>query len=236
MRRFGTRSPPGRPEAVRIDAGPAHDSRDVAVAIAAVAATSDFVICGDYSLDRGTGSVPAFLAHELGNAQALGLVEVDTAAVDGGRLRVLRRLDGGRREVLDVDTPAVLSVEGSVRRLRRAPLAAAIRSKSADIEVVATAVGDHVPPAIVMPFRPRARTLAVPAGPVLSRVREILDIGGSDTPVAETVELTPAEAAARIVDQLRRWGYLGDDDSDDDSDDHANGDSDEQATGHHATG
>ena len=184
----------GATKAVRIDAGPAHESRDVAVAIAAVATASDFVICGDYSLDRGTGSVPAFLAHELGTAQALGLVEVDTATIEGGRLR------------------------------RRAPLAAALRSKSAHIDVVSTLVGDHNAPALVMPFRPRARTLAAPAGPVLNRVREILDIGGTDVGAAETVELRPPDAAARIVDQLQRWGYLDD------------GDADDRAIGHHAPG
>ena len=40
---------------------------------------------------------------------------------------------------------------------------------------------------------------------------------------AETVELAPAEAAARIVDQLRRWGYLV-----------RRRAPDSQATGHHA--
>jgi electron transfer flavoprotein beta subunit len=34
------------------------------------------VLCGDRSADRGTGALPAFLAHELGAAQALGLVSL----------------------------------------------------------------------------------------------------------------------------------------------------------------
>ncbi len=125
------------------------------------------MICGDYSSDRGTGSVPAFLAHELGAAQALGLVAVDTATADttgttDGAMRVVRRLDGGRREVLAVAAPAVLSVEGSVRRLRRAGLAATVRSKTAAVELVASPIasGDHHQvAALVTPYRPRARTL-----------------------------------------------------------------------------
>ncbi len=35
------------------------------------------VVCGDRSADRGTGALPAFLAHELGAAQALGLVRLE---------------------------------------------------------------------------------------------------------------------------------------------------------------
>ena len=48
----------------------------------------------------------------------------------------MRRLDGGRREVLAVPPPAVLSVEGAVARLRRASLPAELESRRAVIEVV----------------------------------------------------------------------------------------------------
>jgi electron transfer flavoprotein beta subunit len=79
------------------------------------------VVCGDRSVDRGTGSFPAFVAHELGAAQALGLVSLETEA-GGGALVAERRLDGGWRERLRVPLPAVCSVEGSGVRLRRASL------------------------------------------------------------------------------------------------------------------
>jgi electron transfer flavoprotein beta subunit len=210
----------GAAVAVRIEAGATshtdHElgSREVADALASVVADADFVVCGDYSMDRGTGSVPAFLAHELGVAQALGLVEVDLRSDDATTLQALRRLDGGRREVLEIHPPAVLSLEGSVRRLRRATLAATVSSKSADVEVIAFARPPSThgtepnAPAIITSYRPRARTLPAPTGSVLTRVREILDVGGHDSVSGETVELSPAEAAVRIIEQLRRWGYL----------------------------
>jgi electron transfer flavoprotein beta subunit len=193
----------GALDAVRINATTAA-SDDVAVAIAAFANDSDFIVCGDYSLDRGTGSVPAYLAAHLGVAQALGLVDIDPLS---SPLRVVRRLDGGRREVLDVPTPAVLSVEGSVARLRRAPLAAALRATTAEIRVSRgpTAREDI---AQVTAYRPRARALPAPAGGTLSRVRDILDIGAAEQSHAETVMLEPNDAAARIIDQLEEWGYL----------------------------
>lgn len=194
----------GAHRAVRVSATHAA-SNDVAVAIAAVAADADLIVCGDYSLDRGTGSVPAYLAAHLGAAQALGLVDIDRSS---SPLRVVRRLDGGRRELLDVPIPAVLSVEGSVARLRRAPLAAALRAKTAEIRVIP---GPAAPDdsTHVTAYRPRARSLTAPAGGTLSRIRDILHIGAADQTYSETVTLEPDAAAARIIEQLDEWGYLG---------------------------
>jgi electron transfer flavoprotein beta subunit len=194
----------GAHHAVRINATTAA-SNDVAHAIAALAHDADLVVCGDYSLDRGTGSVPAYLAAHLGAAQALGLVHIDPSS---SPLRVIRRLDGGRREVLDVPTPAVLSVEGSVARLRRAPLAAALRAKTAEIRVSpGPAAAEDM--AQITAYRPRARQLPAPAGGTLARVRDILDIGAAEQTHAETVTLEPSDAAALVIEQLDEWGYLG---------------------------
>ena len=209
----------GATSAVRVDASTELDSQVVAVALAEHLGDRDLVVCGDYSLDRGTGSVPAFLAGELSMAQALGLLEVDLAGDDAGSwsretrargtrggLRVVRRLDGGRREILDVTPPAVLSVEGSAASLRRASLAASLAARTAP---VVTVRGPHgrLPEAEIHPYRPRARVLPAPTGGSLDRVRQILDVGGSDTH-AELVTLDPPAAASKVLDQLRSWGYL----------------------------
>ena len=194
----------GAHHAVRVDSTKAA-SNDVALAIATLFGDTDLVVCGDYSLDRGTGSVPAYIAAHLGAAQALGLVHIDTAS---SPLRVIRRLDGGRREVLDVPTPAVLSVEGSVARLRRAPLAAALRAKTAAIRLLpGPAAAEDT--AQITAYRPRARQLPAPAGGTLARVRDILDIGAAKQTHAETLMLEPSDAAALVIKQLDEWGYLG---------------------------
>ena len=74
---------------MRIDLPTSAPSAVVATAIAAVlgAARITSVWCGDHSLDRGSGAVPAFLAAELGSAQALGLVDVELDAVGRPRGR-----------------------------------------------------------------------------------------------------------------------------------------------------
>ncbi|MFN6122649.1 MAG: mycofactocin-associated electron transfer flavoprotein beta subunit [Actinomycetes bacterium] len=209
----------GADRAVRLDMDADADSRDVAFELAQATAPTggpcaDLVLCGDYSLDRGSGSVPAFIAHHRSAAQALGLVSVDTdgPAADGV-VRAVRRLDGGRRELLEVPVPGVLSVEGSVASLRRAPLRRALASRTAPIEVIRTPPAHHRgAPAIVTPYRPRARVMAAPAGDdVLARLRRLTDAGAAPAR-CETVELAPADAARRIVEALRDWGYLADHD------------------------
>ncbi len=198
----------GATSAVRVDASTELDSHVVAVALAEHLGDQDLVVCGDYSLDRGTGSVPAFLADELSSAQALGLLEVRSAR-SGTRteaFRVVRRLDGGRREILDVTPPAVLSVEGSAATLRRASLAASLTARTVAIETIRGPHG-RLPEAEIHPYRPRARVVPAPAGGSLDRVRQILDVGGGDVH-AELVTLDPAAAATKILDQLRDWGYM----------------------------
>jgi electron transfer flavoprotein beta subunit len=205
----------GAHHAVRLDLEPSTDSAEVARQLAGVTSGAAVVLCGDHSADRGTGSVPAFLAHRLGVAQALGLVQVDTAG-DGGRaagspvmIRAVRRLDGGRREVLRVPVPCVLSVEGSVAALRRAPLRAALSARTAPIEVrPAPALAAHAPSAVVTAYRPRARAMPAPAGDApLDRLRALTDAAAGPAR-GELVELEPAAAAARILQALRHWGYL----------------------------
>ncbi len=168
----------------------------------------DLVLCGDRSADRATGSFPAFLAASLGAAQALGVVRVEPQ--DDGTLRVHRRLDGGRREVLLVRPPAVVSVEAAGVRLRRAGLPATLASAEATITVAgmpAAAVrrirvlGTH-------PYRPRPRELPAPSGTALRRTLELTGALVERTPPTVIGPLPPDQAAGELLAYLRRHGYL----------------------------
>lgn len=202
----------GAQRAIRIDTHDEVPSADTAAALAQAIDTMldrpdarvSYVCCGDYSLDRGTGSVPAFLAAELEAGQALGLIEV---TLEGSTPTALRRLDGGRRERLRIDAPSVLSVEGATAVLRRAPLAGALKASSASIDLVAGPIGSHLPTAR-RPFRPRARVLPPPTGAPLDRVKMLLNGAAATKSHGVPVELSPVEAADRIIDALRGWGYL----------------------------
>jgi electron transfer flavoprotein beta subunit len=194
---------------LRVELDPGAPSAFVAATLAAVVSEqlgADVVLCGDASADRGSGSVPAFLAHHLGASQALGLIEL--AVDDDVRLRAVRRLDGARRERLVVDLPAVVSVEGSVAELRRASLADRLGRRDRVVEV--RSPGQHPPPDATRtrPWRPRARELAPPTGEhALERIIALTGAMSDRTP-PRTVTLDPAAAAEEILDQLRVWGYL----------------------------
>lgn len=199
----------GAAAAVRIDAPTSLPAALVAELLAPVVQDASWVWCGDYSTDRGTGSLPVFLADRLGWAQALGAVAVDLAAEP----QVTRRLDGGRREVLLLRSSAVISVEGSVADLRRAPLSALLSARSASITVIpcpSLDAGQAHHTVAVRPYRPRARALAAPVGDhPLDRLRALTESGVASTR-GETIAVPPREAAQRIISALRSWGYLAD--------------------------
>ena len=212
----------GAAEAVRVEppggaAGPrpadlVGGDQEPAAALAAVLrnryGVPDLVLCGDRSADRGTGSFPAFLATALGAAQALGVVWLEPQ--DGGVLQVHRRLDGGRREVLLVRRPAVVSVEAAGVRLRRAGLPATLASAQAAIPVVgaqATA-GRRVRVLGAYPYRPWPRELPRPSGPALHRVLELTGALAERTPPTVLGPLPAAQAADELLGYLHRHGYL----------------------------
>jgi electron transfer flavoprotein beta subunit len=171
----------------------------------------DLVLCGDQSVDRGTGSTPAYLAGRLGAAQALGLLDVDVD-VDGGGLRALRRLDGGRRESLAVPLPAVCSVEPAAVRLRRAALPATLAARRTEIPhiLVDAGTGGTVRVKAVRAYRPRARVLPAPTGgDARLRMLELTGALVERVPPRVVTPSSPAEAAEELLGFLREHGYLG---------------------------
>jgi electron transfer flavoprotein beta subunit len=184
----------------------AGDERPLARAIAAAVGPADLVLCGDRSADRGSGALPALLAHELGAAQALGLVDL---RVDGERLVGERRLDRGRRERLAIPRPAVCSVEGSAVRLRRAPLAGVLTAGQADVP---TAAADPVAPAVAVrrlrADRPRTHVVAPPSGET-PRERLVALTGAlvAHDPPTIVGPVGAAEAADALLAFLERHGY-----------------------------
>lgn len=166
------------------------------------------VLCGDWSLDRGSGSVPPFLAAELGYGQACGLVSLTEGP--GPILLAERRLDGGRRERVRISGPTVLSVEGSVALLRRATLSGTLRSQKLAITV---SMPQHALAAAPTakhsgPFRPRARVLDGPATSESPRSRiEQLTGALTNRKPPQKLTLEPEAAADAILAQLAEWGY-----------------------------
>jgi electron transfer flavoprotein beta subunit len=208
-------SPPGDP------ASPGNGSTDPADVV---------VCCGDASVDRGSGSVPAFLADELAIAQGLGLVGVSLVTWSGsdGRdtpagedrsgdfqaLDVERRLDRGRRERLRLVPPFVISLEAGTARLRRASLQRTLASRAAVVEVLPAEAAVAESGVVLLgcePYRPRPRVVPPPAG--LGPRARIENLTGAlhERPAARTVVLDAEAAAGELLDTLAAWGELPED-------------------------
>ncbi|MGH9293956.1 MAG: hypothetical protein ACRD0B_01385, partial [Acidimicrobiales bacterium] len=194
------------------DGGAPSEAAAAALAAALAQAGASAVFCGDASLDRGSGSVPAFLAAHLGAAQALGVLRLDLGAE--GAIEVERRLDQGRRErlVVPAGVPGVISVEAGSARLRRAALGALLAAQSAEVTVVpAPAAMPAGPVAIkeVGAFRPPARVVRGPS-PSLGPGERIRQLAGvlQDRKPPRLLTLPPGEAAEMILVTLRGWGEL----------------------------
>jgi electron transfer flavoprotein beta subunit len=216
------------PEAVDPDRGYAAELADDEQGLARTIVASlvpygapDLIVCGDRSADRGTGALPAFLAHHFGAAQALGLVALaagDTATGGGHALIAERRLDAGWRERLGVPLPAVCSVEGAGVRLRRATLSGALTAAAASVPVDRISRADPpgqeeaTPTVRIGPtrvFEPRTRVLPAPES-TDPRLR-LLDLTGAlvaHDPPTVIGPVGPVEAADELIAFLVRHGYL----------------------------
>lgn len=195
----------GAQQAIRIDAALPLSSAETARVLALALGDASFVLCGDYSFDRGSGSVPAYLAAELKVSQALGVVSLTPQVHD---ILLTRRLDGGRREHLRVSDRAVISVEGSVAQLRRASLAKTLAARNIRIQVISSSVTAQRVISTTKPFRPRPRTIAQPQGATaLERLHSITNVASASAR-GEQIELTATKSAMYILETLARWGYI----------------------------
>jgi electron transfer flavoprotein beta subunit len=166
----------------------------------------DLVLCADRSADRGTGALPAFLAHELGAVQAPGLVHLDL--VDGDVIAE-RRLDFGRRERMRVPLPAVCSVEAAGVRLRRASLQASLDGADRPVPVVAVPpLRSRVRVVQSRPVRPRPRHIPAPTGTARERLLALTGALLSHDPPTVIGPVDAPEAVDALLEFLVRNGYL----------------------------
>jgi electron transfer flavoprotein beta subunit len=177
------------PRDARTAAGDAHLARVLAPQLEGA-----LVLCGDH------GTLPAFLAHELGVPQALGVVRIDDGIAE-------RRLDHGRRERLRIAGPAVVSVEAAGVRVRRAPLSALLRDP--DVPRIADAPGHGtVTVTATLPFRPPPRVVAPPEGDAAARLRALAGVDEAREPPTVVGPVDSSAAADALLGFLERHGYL----------------------------
>jgi electron transfer flavoprotein beta subunit len=199
----------GADRAVRVDGPAAAAPADLAAVLADEAAGADLVLTGAWSTDGRSAAAAPTLAALLGRSQACGLLSLEW---DEDTLLGERRLPAGRRERIRIGLPAVVSMEAGTLPPRRAALPDLLAAAETEIPVVAPASALASPASgTIAPYRPRPRTVPPPPEGETPRERIAHLTGAMETGAdAQVLRADPDEAAAAIVEALRRWGYLGD--------------------------
>lgn len=196
------------------------DARSTAVALGAALSRLDcsLVLCGASSLDEGSSSVPPMLAEMMGWPQITFAVEIEFFAAER-KLRAVRRLEQGRRDIVECNLPAVVSVESALAVPRYVSINALRRSHATEIEILEVTSllegrGDVTPLvdiALLSPPRPRTKKTAAPdaSKSAADRLKFVM-AGGGVKPRADSnlLEGTPDELAAKVLDRLRKEGLI----------------------------
>jgi electron transfer flavoprotein beta subunit len=131
----------GADRAVRVDAEP-RDPISTARALAEVVAAEspDLVLTGVQSADSVQGSTGVALAELLGLPRLAVVTKIEWSG--SGPATVDRELEGGLVDVVEVDTPALLTIQTGINQPRYANLRAIKQAEQQEIAVVGADVGE----------------------------------------------------------------------------------------------
>lgn len=124
----------GADRAVRIEGVDGHDAVRVAHALAEVVRDEnpDLVLCGVQSSDAVQAATGTALAELVGLPRVAVVTKLEAGT---GSARVYRELEGGLVDVVDVDLPAVLTIQTGINEPRYANLRAIKQAEQVEITV-----------------------------------------------------------------------------------------------------
>jgi electron transfer flavoprotein beta subunit len=140
----------------------------------------DLVLTGLQSDDQGFGQTGVLLAELLGLPHATLIMQIE---VQDGRMRLKRELEAGWFQWVELPLPAVLSIQSGINKVRYASLKGIMAAKKKQIATI-----------------PR-ETLGVAQEPTQRLERIYVP---QKTKKTEFITGTPKEAAAKLLDKLRR--------------------------------
>ncbi len=135
----------------------------VARHLAALAGDYDLVICGAMSEDEMNGQTGPMLARLLGWPWATLVMALEVSN-DGRSISVEREIEGGRRDCLDLDLPALITVQSGLNRPRYPSLSNVLRAKAQPPEIMV----------VERPDGPREEVVAV-SEPIKTRAALVLE-------------------------------------------------------------
>ena len=160
------------------------DAHTTALVLSKVLATEkpDLVLTGLQSDDAGYAQTGVILAELLGFPHATIVMETQ---VDGQKLRVKRELEAGWFQWVEMELPAVLTIQSGINKPRYASLKGIMQAKSKPIE------------------KKSAADLGLSAAELKPRQKILRLYVPEKKGQTEFLEGTPKEAAAKLVDKLR---------------------------------
>ena len=166
----------GADRAIRVDASPLDPVSTARALVGAVAAESaDLVLTGVQSADSVQGSTGTALAELLDLPRVAVVTRIDWSG--SGPATVDRELEGGLVDVVEVDTPALLTVQTGINQPRYANLRAIKQAEQQEISVVAGDAGEpayRVRRMITPPRGAGAELLDGDASAVAQRIVELV--------------------------------------------------------------
>jgi len=146
---------------------------------------ADLILTGLQSDDLGFGQTGVILAEVLGIPHASLILKIE---VTEHGIKVLRELEDGWFQHIELPTPALLTIQSGSNKLRYATLMGIKRAKMKEVRIVSAAELLYADP------------LAQPAQRAITLERVMLPHKQRTTQILTG---TPAEAAAALVEKLR---------------------------------
>jgi len=177
------------------------------------------ILCGNRSLDIGAGQVPAFLAQLLGIPQVTGVMGLEI--MSQGRVRLWRRLERGRRQVIECPLPALCAVDSSAGQpryvsefaLKQTVERGILTLMLADIGLTQTDVGPQsslIRVVSLSPPKPRPKKIYIPDGSMSAsqRMSYLLSSGLAKGKESNLLEGTADYLAKQVIEYLVKEGIL----------------------------
>jgi electron transfer flavoprotein beta subunit len=140
----------------------------------------DLILTGLQSDDHGFGQTGVLLAELLGLPHATLIMQIE---VQDGRMRLKRELEAGWFQWVELPLPAVLTIQSGINKVRYASLKGIMAAKKKEIATI------------------QRGSLAVVHEPTQHLKRIYVP---QKTKKTEFITGTPKEAAAKLLDKLRR--------------------------------
>ncbi|MBW1688675.1 MAG: electron transfer flavoprotein subunit beta/FixA family protein [Deltaproteobacteria bacterium] len=167
------------------------DALGVAKILAAVAKEEnpDLIFMGLMSEDGNVTAVPPMVAELVGVPHTTGGVKVEKA---NGAVTVEREIEGGAREVVELQSPCLIAVQTGLNQVRYASLKGIMAAKKKPLDVKSVA--------------DLGLSGQVGAAAAKVKIEKIAPPPKGDR--AEILEGSPAEVAASLVGKIKELGLL----------------------------